>query len=351
MLCANHDAMTETQHRGAILEARHPNARAMKNLLLAFAFAACAASAAPPNWTITTLPTLPSERAYGIAQAINNRGEIVGWSYVYHPEIDSSYGYAVKWDNGVLTNLGEGSATAINDRGTITGTPGGLSIWEDGASQWTHLTSSAGWAYGINKFGAIAGWFVSGQPHGFVYRDATLLDVGTLGGHYSVATGINDRGQVAGMATIPGDAHYHAFLWDNGVMKDLGTLGGFESRAHDINNHGVVVGEAWTASGDSRPFIYDGVMRLLFDSPECCIVPHAMNDHGAVVGTIAGNASFLYEDGVLTRLESLPAVRAAGWTQLVPNDINDRGWIVGFGLKDPSLTPPRTGWLPFVLKR
>lgn len=324
----------------------------MRKLLLAFAFAAASAVAAPRDWTITTLPSLPSAKPFGTAQAINNRGDIVGWSYVYDPAIDSSRGYATLWQGGLLYNLGEGSATAVNDRGTITGTRGGLSIWEDGATQWRHLTSSAGWAFGINKFGVIAGWFVAGRSHGYVYREGTLLDLGTLGGSDSAATAINDHGQVVGYAKIAGDANYHAFLWENGVMRDLGTLGGgFESRAHDINNHGVVVGEAWTPWGDSRPFIYDGVMRPLFGAPDCCVVPRAINDHGAVVGTIAGNASFLFEGGVLTRLESLPAVRRAGWTQLIPNDINDRGWIVGMGRKGPATTPASTVWQPFVLKR
>ena len=32
---------------------------------------------------------------------------------------------------------------------------------------------------------------------------------------------------------------------------------------------------------------------------------------------------------MLTRLETLPAVQAAGFTRVVPRQINDRGWIVG----------------------
>jgi probable HAF family extracellular repeat protein len=249
-----------------------------------------------------------------------------------------------------VLNLGEGSASAVNERGTIAGSVvGGLSLWKDG--QWQPLGLS-GAPFAINKSEAIAGWAMGGLSHAYLYRRGVLLDLGALGGTDSAATSINDRGQVVGYAKIPGDANYHAFLYDRGVMKDLGTLGGgFESRAHDINNHGVVVGEAWDATGNSLPFIYDGVMRRMFTAPGCCVVPRAINDRGAVVGTIDGNASFLYDGGVLTRLESIPAVRAAGWTQLIPTDINDRGWIVGMGRMGTLLPPAQQEWKAFVLKR
>jgi probable HAF family extracellular repeat protein len=190
------------------------------------------------------------------------------------------------------------------------------------------------------------------MSHAYLYQRGVLHDLGTLGGTDSAATSINLWGQVVGYAKIPGDANYHAFLYQRGVMKDLGTLGGGnESRAHDINNWGVVVGEAWDAAGNVLPFIYDGVMRRLFTAPGCCVVPRAINDFGAVVGTIDGNASFIYENRVLTRLESIPVVRAAGWTQLIPTDINERGWIVGMGRKGPLQPPAQQEWQAFVLKR
>jgi probable HAF family extracellular repeat protein len=47
-----------------------------------------------------------------------------------------------------------------------------------------------------------------------------MTDLGTLGGGYSVAFGINARGQVAGMSRI-GSGERHAFLWQNGRIRDL----------------------------------------------------------------------------------------------------------------------------------
>ena len=314
---------------------------------LLFSLVSAAAVAAPPkDWNIAALGALPSQIPFSTAYGVNNRGDIVGSSNVYDPALRAHRTYAIVWQNGRMQNLGEGYAMAVNDHGTVVASisgMGGLSLWKDG--ELTRL-GIVGWAFAINKFNAIAGW---GGTTGFMYRNGVMLDLGALGGSESSASGMNDRGQVVGYAKVPGNNNYHAFLWEGGVMKDLGTLGGgSESRAQAINNHGVVVGEAWTSRG-VRPFIYDGVMRELF-TESFGVVPRAINDRGAVVGTMEGNASFLFDDGVLTRLEAIPAVRDAGWTQLIPYDINDLGWIVGMGRMGPLQPPATQEWKAFVLK-
>ena len=308
-----------------------------------------AAPAAPKGWTIEALASLPSARPFANAQALNDRGDIVGWSFVFDPAANANRSFAMLWANGGSLNLGEGSAFSINQHGTIAGSvTGGVSLWQDGA--WTRLGLS-GAPFAINKREAIAGWALGGGNRAYLWDDGVLRDLGTLGGSDAAATSLNDHGVVVGFAKVAGDLFDHAFLWRDGSMLDLGTLaGGFVSRAHDINNHGVVVGEAWEPSGNSLPFVYDGAMRRLFTAPGCCFVPRALNDHGDVVGTMNGNASFLYADGTLTRLEDIPAVRAAGWTQLIPNAINDRGWIVGMGRIGPLQPPATQEWKAFVLK-
>ena len=47
--------------------------------------------------------------------------------------------------------------------------------------------------------------------------------LGTLGGTFSQPFGMNNKGEVDGISTLPGDNETHAFLWRNGVMTDLGT--------------------------------------------------------------------------------------------------------------------------------
>lgn len=314
------------------------------------AFAAITALAAPnKDWSIVSLGALPSHPAFSVAESINNAGDIAGWSNIFDPTINANRSFAVRWENGAIENLGQGIAFSVNQHGHIAGSIEhiGAAILEDGI--WNPISRN-GAPFAINKFDAVAGWLLGGQTHAYLYDNGMLLDLGTLAGGSSVGTSLNDRGVVVGYSNSA-DGNDHAFIYEDGVMRDLGTLnGGFVSRAHDINNHGVVVGEAWDASGNSRPFVYDGMMRQLFVDSGCCIVPHALNDHGAVVGTIDGNHSFLYDDGVLVRLETLPAVQADGWTQLIPNDINDRGWIVGMGRKGPLQSPAQQEWFAFLLK-
>ena len=53
---------------------------------------------------------------------------------------------------------------------------------------------------------------------------AIALDLGTLGGSFGIAEGINDSGEVVGWATNENDQASLAFLWKDGVMTNLGTL-------------------------------------------------------------------------------------------------------------------------------
>src|SRR5512136_2757834 len=89
---------------------------------------------------------------------------------------------------------------------------------------------------------------------------ATITDLGTLGGAWSEANGINDGGQIVGASDTP-SGEMHAYLWVNGIMTDLGTLGGGVSYAYTINNAGQIVGKSSTANGDTHAFLWqNGVM-------------------------------------------------------------------------------------------
>jgi probable HAF family extracellular repeat protein len=73
-----------------------------------------------------------------------------------------------------------------------------------------------------------------------------VVPLGTLGGSYSVAEDINDRGEIVGydFSNITTRGTYSkAFIWKNGKMKELGTLPGCSwSRAHAINEKSEVAG-------------------------------------------------------------------------------------------------------------
>ncbi len=125
-----------------------------------------------------------------------------------------------------------------------------------------------------------------------VARAAThIVDLGTLGGNYSGAAGLNDNGQVFGTSTLPGEASQHAFSWTQaGGMIDLGTLGGNWSTGNAMNSTGQIVGGSTTA-GDASQHAFSwtqaGGMIDLGTLGGSYSYAYAVNDKGQVVGTSA----------------------------------------------------------------
>jgi probable HAF family extracellular repeat protein len=83
-------------------------------------------------------------------------------------------------------------------------------------------------------------------------KKQTVYDVtqlSSLGGIGSSGNGISNSGLVAGSSNLPGDGAAHAALWRNGTLIDLGTLGGPNSNSAwpGINSKGMVVGIAETS--------------------------------------------------------------------------------------------------------
>ena len=118
--------------------------------------------------------------------------------------------------------------------------------------------------------------------------NATTDDLGTLGGNYSYAAGINDSGQVAGNSTLAG-VITHAFRTTanepiNPSTDDLGTLGGMSSWAYAINDSGQVAGYSVT-SLTSSGYAYHAFRT----APNQSINP-ATDD----LGTFGGQDSYAY---------------------------------------------------------
>src|SRR5439155_22481595 len=110
-------------------------------------------------------------------------------------------------------------------------------------------------ATGINKAGDIVGYGShKGLTHAFLIKGGKIADLGslsTMAFDYSVATGLNDMGQVVGYCHVltPAGIRVHAFVWKSGIMTDLGvpSFPGMpfpftNSVASAINNNGKIVG-------------------------------------------------------------------------------------------------------------
>jgi probable HAF family extracellular repeat protein len=142
-----------------------------------------------------------------VAGSVNSRGQVAGYAANNVP--DPYFGTQLRaflWDqkNGMqdLGTLGGPDATAgnINEQGQIVGD----SFINDMPNPGT----------GIPTF----------DP--FLWDKGRMIDLGTFGGTMGMATGINNRGQVLGYSSLPGDVNFHGFLWDHGALTDIGTLGG-----------------------------------------------------------------------------------------------------------------------------
>jgi probable HAF family extracellular repeat protein len=167
----------------------------------------------------------------------------------------------------------------------------------------------------------------AGQEH----WNATSL--GTLGGWYTSATALNDRGEVVGVSSTEQHDN-HAFLYSGGRLQDLGTLGGSASGAVGINNAGQVVGWSFGSDGGHRAFLYSG-SRMQDISPAG--TEHAgaiaINERGQVAGwsqTRASDGSVQWRGFTYgSSTGATAALGTLGGTHSHVRAINDAGQVVG----------------------
>jgi len=232
------------------------------------------------NGQMTPLPPFPG--GYSYATGVNNRGQVVGWAEngVHDPTCDTSFQIlqfrAVIWQpNGQMQELpplpgdSTSAATAINDLGQVVGISGDCGVavgsvsarhavlWQNGVP--TDLGNIGGDAWNtptaINNQGTIVG-FANTAPgtaksyEAFIWTNAGgMKSLGKFSdASRSAAFGINEKGQIVGLAVGGGPFGIRPVLWENNSMTDLNFLAlpgsPYMLLAGDINQRGVIVGEA-----------------------------------------------------------------------------------------------------------
>lgn len=302
------------------------------------------------RFTVTDLGTLGGMNSQ--ANAINNRGQVVGNSTLAGEAITRAF----LWEDGVMTDLGSlggtfSKANAINNRGQVvgasevTGNAARHAVLFDchGITDLGAFPGSVvGAAFGINNRGDIFGGSTtegssrSGPFHAAQFKDGEGIDLGTLGGPTSFASGVNRRGQAVGRADLASGLS-RAVIFSEGVITDLGTLdGGTASFGRAINNRGEVACLSDTATGAFHACLWRrGVMTDLGTLGGTFSDSAGINKHGQIVGvsTVAGGQqrAYIFHKGKMTDLnELIPA--DSGWTLVAATGINDAGEIIGNGL-------------------
>ncbi len=185
---------------------------------------------------LTDLGALPGVNS-SAAGAINARGWSTGQSQngLFDPVLGFPEIRAVLWKSHEIVDLGtlggnNGLGIYINDEGQVVG------ISDNGVPDPFSL-------FGIGV-----------QMRTFLWEDGVIQDIGTLGGPDALpGAGCNNqrKGLIVGTSYTgftPNDTTgmptLDPFLWRNGTMIDLGTLGGTFGFAQCANNRGQVIGQS-----------------------------------------------------------------------------------------------------------
>jgi probable HAF family extracellular repeat protein len=151
------------------------------------------------------------------------------------------------------------------------------------------------------------------------------VDLGAYGGVYSLAIGINARGQVVGGNSIHFDYPYKALIWFRGAVIDLGQFGG-GAMAWAVNDRGQVVG------GGASGFLWE--RGIITDLGE--FGARDINNAGDIAGQITAANGWehvaVWRRGKVTDLGTLLGSEAPSYVV----GINNRGQVVGEG--------PAPGW-------
>jgi uncharacterized membrane protein len=193
---------------------------------------------------------IDTDRVFGFqyfVRALSEEGDVSGTAFSGGPFI-----VGWKWSKGVFSPLpghpdtgGEVSVGGINNRGWTSGTSATYEARDEVGTLWRDTvpealpfldpTDNISSARGINARGDVVG--TSGQfvqdperipghccvtrNRAVVWRSGLAIDLGAYPGASTFGSLLNERGQVAGIASLPTGGV--VFLWTDGVVREMET--------------------------------------------------------------------------------------------------------------------------------
>jgi probable HAF family extracellular repeat protein len=167
-----------------------------------------------------------------------------------------------------------------------------------------------------------------------MWVDDKITDLGTLGGAFSHAYGVNGKGVVVGSSAVADRDGAYAYVWDNGTMTELPNLAGSSGVATLINDRGDIAGNSRPSAFESQAVRWvDGHVEPLptVGDGELSGV-NGMNSDGVIVGwddidNLHEQKAVIWDGDSVQDLNSLiPA--DSGYVLTYAASINDAGQIV-----------------------
>lgn len=203
-------------------------------------------------------------------------------------------------------------------------------------------------ASGINDSGQIVGYYndASGVRHGFLLSAGTYTTIDCPSPYtaQSIANGVNSAGQIVGTCSAPGGVNgvygtTRSFLLSGSVLTFLpdapGSYNGASTFAQAINDTGQIVG--WYADGclcDSHGFLLSGGTFTTIDVPGFAdSYAYGINNSGQIIGATqpgfgtGGIHGFLLKSGNYTLLDDPDTGTSSG---TAADSINSSGKIAGY---------------------
>jgi probable HAF family extracellular repeat protein len=225
-------------------------------------------------------------KRFGYGEADIQRKELpVIWLGDYGPDPSEAVPIALSQKPGI--------AQCINNRGDIAGGLETAVLWKAKHMRPARLRAARGtFAIAIKDSEDIIGYVSS--PYAppkdpFFYHTGKVSTLPTLGGKSSLYLGLNNKGEIVGTSqTVQGQSR--PCLWKEEMPVQLETLGGEYGEAFAINDQGLIIGEAQNAQKQMHPCLWRNGKAIDLNS----LIPQdagwelttvaALNNRGQIAG-------------------------------------------------------------------